>query len=148
METFSALLALCEGNPRVTGRFSKRPRRRALMFSLIYAWPNGWLSLKFGRAITHHPYNVGSLNLDQRCKTTLLWVDGPRPLYGLFHSLNPLYVYWSGQRRVIRRLTSLLLSQRHRGISMVWMSQTPGQRRARSTSTTCVFDTVRAWTLC
>ena len=27
----------------------------------------------------------------------------------LFHNLNPLYVYWSGQPRVIRRLTSLVV---------------------------------------
>ena len=33
METFLALLALCEGNP---------PLRGALMFSLIRTWTNGW----------------------------------------------------------------------------------------------------------
>ena len=34
METFSALLAICEENLPVT----------ALMFSLIYAWVNGWVN--------------------------------------------------------------------------------------------------------
>ena len=43
METFSALPALCEWNPPVTGGFpSQRPATRALMFYLICAWTNGW----------------------------------------------------------------------------------------------------------
>ena len=36
METFSALLAICAGNSPVTGK--------DLMFSLIYAWINGWVN--------------------------------------------------------------------------------------------------------
>ena len=40
---FSALLALCEGNPPVTGGFpSQRTVTRNLMFSLIGVWTNGW----------------------------------------------------------------------------------------------------------
>ena len=43
MEAFSALLALCEGNPLVTGGSPHKGQwRRALMFSLISAWTNGW----------------------------------------------------------------------------------------------------------
>ena len=43
METFSALLTLCEGDPRVTGGFPHKEQwRGAVMFSLICAWPNGW----------------------------------------------------------------------------------------------------------
>ena len=43
METFSALVALCEGNPLVSGRFpSQRPVARALKFALICAWTNNW----------------------------------------------------------------------------------------------------------
>ena len=42
MKAFSALLALCEGNPPVTGGFpSQRPVTRSLMFSLISTWTNG-----------------------------------------------------------------------------------------------------------
>ena len=41
METFSALLALCEGNPLVDSPH-KGHRRGALMFSLICPWTNGW----------------------------------------------------------------------------------------------------------
>ena len=43
METFSALLALCEGNPPVTGGFPSQSQCRGdLMFSLVCAWTNNW----------------------------------------------------------------------------------------------------------
>ena len=43
MITFSALLALCEGNPTAPVDSShKYQRRGALMFSLICTWTNGW----------------------------------------------------------------------------------------------------------
>ena len=43
MESFPALLSLCEGNPSVTGGFpSKGHWRGTFMFSLICAWTNGW----------------------------------------------------------------------------------------------------------
>ena len=39
METFSVLLALCEGNPLVTGGFpSPKPVTQSLTVSLICAW--------------------------------------------------------------------------------------------------------------
>ena len=45
METFSALLAICVENSPVTGEFPHKGQwRRALMFSLIYAWINGWVN--------------------------------------------------------------------------------------------------------
>ena len=43
METFSALLALCERNLPVTGGFPSQGQwRGALMFSLICPWTNAW----------------------------------------------------------------------------------------------------------
>ena len=43
MEIFSMLLALCEGNPPITGGFpSQSPVTRALIFSLMCAWKNNW----------------------------------------------------------------------------------------------------------
>ena len=43
MEIFSVLLALCGKNPPVTGEFPHKDQwGQALMFSLIYAWTNGW----------------------------------------------------------------------------------------------------------
>ena len=45
METFSALLALCAGNsPVPVNSPHKGQWRGALMFSLIYAWINDWVS--------------------------------------------------------------------------------------------------------
>ena len=41
METFSALVALCEGNPPVDSPH-KDQWRGVMMFSLICAWRNGW----------------------------------------------------------------------------------------------------------
>ena len=43
METFSALLALCEGNSPVNSPH-KGQWRGALMFSKICAWMNGWVN--------------------------------------------------------------------------------------------------------
>ena len=48
METFSALLALCEGNPPL-GHW-----RGALTFSLIYAWKNGWANNRAAGELRHH----------------------------------------------------------------------------------------------
>ena len=43
IETFSALLAICEGNSPVTGEFPHKGQwRGSLTFSLICAWINGW----------------------------------------------------------------------------------------------------------
>ena len=44
METFSALLALCEGNSPVTGHPNKGQWHAALVFSLICTWINGWVN--------------------------------------------------------------------------------------------------------
>ena len=45
METFSVLLALCEGTSPVTGEFPSQSQwRRPLMFSLICAWTNDWVN--------------------------------------------------------------------------------------------------------
>ena len=43
METFSVLLALCEGNPPLTGEFPHKGQLRgAMIFSLIFARTNDW----------------------------------------------------------------------------------------------------------
>ena len=45
METFSALLALCVGNSPVPVNSPQKGQwRGALIFSLIYAWINGWVN--------------------------------------------------------------------------------------------------------
>ena len=45
METFSALLAFCEGISSVTGEFpSQRPVTQSFDVSLICAWTNAWVN--------------------------------------------------------------------------------------------------------
>ena len=45
METFSALLALCEGNSAATDEFrSKRPVTRGFDVFFIHAWTNSWVN--------------------------------------------------------------------------------------------------------
>ena len=62
METFSALLALCAGNSPVTGEFPHKGQwRGALMFSLFYAWLDGWVNNRdagLRRHRAHHDVTV------------------------------------------------------------------------------------------
>ena len=55
-ETFSALLALCEGNPPVTGVDSphKGQWRGAMVSSLICAWTDGWANTREARDLRRH----------------------------------------------------------------------------------------------
>ena len=54
-ETFSALLALCEGNLMATDGFpSQRPVTLGLMFSLMSAWRNGWAKGPDAGDLRHH----------------------------------------------------------------------------------------------
>ena len=54
METFSALLALCEGNSPVTGEFPPQSQWRGdLMFPLICAWINGWVNNREAGDLRH-----------------------------------------------------------------------------------------------
>ena len=55
MGTFSALLALCVGNPPVTGEFpSRRPVTRSFDVSLIWGWFNGWVNNREAGDSRHH----------------------------------------------------------------------------------------------
>ena len=55
METFSALLALCEGNPKVTGGFpSQRPVTWSFDVYLICAWANGWANNRDASDLRRH----------------------------------------------------------------------------------------------
>ena len=83
METFAALLALCVGKSSVDSPH-KDQWRRALMFSLICAWTNGWANNRdvgdLRRRRAHHDVTVmwrnshmGSSNTDLRfCQTPFL----------------------------------------------------------------------------
>ena len=55
METFSAVLALCAGNsPGPVNSPHKSKWRGALLFSLIYAWINGWINNREPGDLRHH----------------------------------------------------------------------------------------------
>ena len=58
METFSALLALCARTSPVAGEFSAQSQwHRALKFSLICAWINGWVNnCEAGDLRRHHAH--------------------------------------------------------------------------------------------
>ena len=81
METFSALLALCEGNSPVTGESPHKGQwRGALMFSLICAWINGWANTPdaggLGRHRAHYDVTVMAVPLSSRtCKNGVCGPD-------------------------------------------------------------------------
>ena len=51
----SAPLALCEGNPSVSGGFPSHSQwRAALMFSFIFAWTNGWANNRDAGGLRRH----------------------------------------------------------------------------------------------
>ena len=55
METFSALLALCEGNSLGTGEFPSQSQWcESLMFSLIWARTNGWVNHRDAGELRRH----------------------------------------------------------------------------------------------
>ena len=55
METFSVLLTLCAGNSPVTGKFpTQKPETQSFMFSLIWAWINGWVNNREAGDLRRH----------------------------------------------------------------------------------------------
>ena len=79
METFSTLLALCEGNPPVTGGFpSQKQWCGALMFSLICAWANVWANNRDAGDLKCHRghYNVNVMIYLIRYRCPSHWYSG------------------------------------------------------------------------
>ena len=67
IEAFSALLPLCVGNSPVTGEFpSQRPVTRSLVFSLIYAWTNGWVNTRDAGGLKCHRAH---------CDVNVMWIS-------------------------------------------------------------------------
>ena len=72
METFSALLALCAGNsPVPLNSPHKGQWRRALMFSLICAWINDWVSNREAGDLRRHCGHYDVNVIFQVCFITL-----------------------------------------------------------------------------
>ena len=95
METFFMLLALCEGNPPVNGGFpSQRPGHRALKFSLICAWTNGWANNRdtgdLRCHLAHYYITVMSFWNVPRAP----WVNHNMMMYVSTYSLHHASPYW------------------------------------------------------
>ena len=76
METFSTLLALCEGNPPVTGGFPlQRPVTQS--FDVFCTWTNTWANnWDAGDLRCHHGhYDVTAMSYDQNTQLTH-WQNG------------------------------------------------------------------------
>ena len=79
-ETFSVSLALCEGNPPVTGGFPHKGQwRRALMFSLICASTNGWSNNGDTGDLRHH-----RAHYDVAVMVPLITVNWPMFSWGIY----------------------------------------------------------------
>ena len=76
METFSALLTLCEVNHRSPVDSSHKGQwRSALIFFLIRAWTNGWANNRDASDLRHHPAHY-DVTLMRHKITFLLWLQG------------------------------------------------------------------------
>ena len=98
METFSALLALYDGNPPVTSVFSLLQWyqwRRALMYSVIWAWTNGWANNWDAGDMRRHrtPYEVNGLIIRHN-ETLCIFIGYPAPLERAWLSLQSLDSTW------------------------------------------------------
>ena len=70
MEAFSALLALCAGNPRSPVNSPHKDQwRGVLMFSLICAWRNRWVNAREAGDLRRHRahYDVTVMRSDWEC---------------------------------------------------------------------------------
>ena len=64
MGTFSVVLDLLMGNSPITVKFPhKGQTRRAFMFSLIFAWTNGWVNNRDACHLSRHRAHYGVTNV-------------------------------------------------------------------------------------
>ena len=77
METFSASLALHEGNPLVTVDSLHKGQWQALMFSFIYAWTNAWANNRnagdLRRHCAHYDINIMGAAAQTAGPTLIPW---------------------------------------------------------------------------
>ena len=89
METFSALLAICVGNSPVIS-LHKGQWCGSLMFSLIGAWLNGWISNGEAGDLRHHHAHYGVTVIDLGMR----YPKSPSSRYGSGH--KSAAVLWPG----------------------------------------------------
>ena len=112
MEIFSALLALCKGNPLVAGGCpSQRPVTRSFDFFFICAWTNGWANNRDAGDLRRHRtrYDVIAMPLDQ---------DAGDPVDGSFKNSCTHYSFAFDR---ILLVTSICLLKWLFGAWRVWM---------------------------
>ena len=114
METCSALLALCDGNPPVTGGVpSQRPVTWSFDVSLIRAWTNGWANNRGAGDLRRHRANYDvtiMLIPKESCRPN----SPPPSMYCLFARKVPMqstdgrsWLTWSFCRTNNRRLLAV-----------------------------------------
>ena len=99
METFSALLASCARNSPMTGNSPYKGQcRGALMFSLICAPINGWVSNREAGDLRHHRahYDVTVMMYATPCNDAKNFVERSNFLFLRFSTTwNKIYSYYS-----------------------------------------------------
>ena len=79
MEKFSALLAIYAGNSPVTGEFRVTAHtsqwRRALMFSLMCTWINGWVNNREAGDLSRHRADCDISNDNKMQQKLTKWQD-------------------------------------------------------------------------
>ena len=84
METFSVLLILCKGNPPVTSGFPSQGQwHRALMFSLISTWRNGWANNQDGDELRCWLLAVESCKETHITYVVIIWEWWPKQQGGM-----------------------------------------------------------------
>ena len=99
IETFSALLVFCAGNSTVTGEFPthKGQWRGALMFSLIFAWANGWTNHRDAGDLRRQwrHYNASEFELRWEYHS---WNETTTELVPLDISGSPIEFQWGSRK--------------------------------------------------
>ena len=105
--------ALCAGNSPVPGEFSHKGQwRGALMFSLIWAWINGWVNNPEAGDLRRHPTHCDVIVMSLNNKSTLIEVM-PWCRQAVSHYLNqrwPNSIWchhpqWVNTQKILYRLT-------------------------------------------
>ena len=96
METFSALLALCKGNPPVTGGFSsQRPLTQNFDIFLNWAWTNVWANNQDAGDLRRHCARRRHLQCHLFCTVNTMTVDGLEMQGPSYHNVDIVPVEYS-----------------------------------------------------
>ena len=118
METFSALLALCAGNSPVPGEFPHKGQwRRALMFSLIYVWINGWVNNHeagdLRRNQAHYDVIVMRYQSSNKCENCSSWITWMSPITKGLKALKKLpnkeNIFWWLKQKIWHQVKSIFI---------------------------------------